>query len=97
MSDTTAAPYVPGSTLGNQPPVTAPVAAPIEAPTTPDGRPARTPREAPGSTHKGTIDAEQRARRAAKNLRTASHGGQATHKPCSEYPECNHPKHGKKA
>lgn len=39
-----------------------------------------------------------KAVRAAKSTRTASHrptpGSNGIRKPCSEYPECNHRKHG---
>ena len=39
----------------------------------------------PIGTHEHKIDDEQRARRRAKAIRTASHGGQATHKPSAAY------------
>ena len=87
------------ATLGNQPVETRAVAPAGQAPAAQGDRAQgdrpRGPREVAG-THQGKIDPEQRARRTAKNARTASHSGQGTHKACNEYPGCNHPKHGRK-
>lgn len=94
MLTATDAPFT-GATLGNQP-ATAPVVPPAETKSG-EGAPGRRgPKEVSG-THKGSIDGDQRARRVAKNARTRTHGGQGMHKSCSEYPDCHHPKHGKKA
>ena len=72
-----------------------PVAAESVRPSGGERAPGAEPRRTEG-THGGHLDAEARRRRVVKNARTASHSGQAEHKPCSSYSACNHARHGRK-